>query len=825
MRKISRFFAHFYEKFVFEFKNLLGKTKRSKGRKALIRDAVLVIFIFGILCVGMISIWVITLKPPSLESFDDRILGQSAKIYDRTGTVLLYDLSQKIRRTVTPFDSISLYIKNATVAIEDERFYSHNGIEPKAILRAVFANILTLEFSQGGSTITQQVVKNSLLTNEKAISRKIKEWILAVKLERVTDKSTILNIYLNESPYGGNIYGVEEASSVYFGKPASAVSLAEAAYLAAIPQSPTRYSPYGKNFHLLEARKNTVLKKMLELNLVTEQEYNDAINEKVVFQPRNIGSIKAPHFVMYVKDYLENKYGEDLLFRGGFKVITTINYEYQQKAEQIVKDYVLKNEKNFKAENGAMVVLDPKTGQILAMVGSRDYFDKNIQGNFNVITAKRQPGSSFKPFVYTNAFNKGFLPQTPIFDVETEFNPSCNANGASTKDSCYSPKNYEGGAKGVMTLREALATSRNVPAVKLLYLSGLDDAITLARKMGVEDLLGGEVYGLSLVLGGAEVSPLQMGVGYSTIANDGVRNNAASILKIETNNGEVLEEFTPNPVEVLDPQVVRLTQDVMSDPVARAPIFGSGYFSSNYQVGIKTGTTNNSRDAWLIGYTPNITVVSWMGNNDNRPMIQKASATILAPMWKQFMDYVLETLPVEKFTPPEPPSGTTNPFILGNWQQNGNVHSELYWIDTKNPKGNPPTNPASDPQFDNWEASVLSWARNSGLGGGSVLPGTTPTQGGFVMDSPRFITPSQGSTVFANQQITITLANIPQNIASAEYYLNGSRIGSSNASPFTLSFTPSRSNGAEVENELQVILKDSFGKQSSASVLFLVSGF
>ncbi len=821
MRKFSRFFTHLYETFIFELKGFFGKTKHTRGRRALFRDATLVILIFGILSVGLVGIWVITLKPPSLESFDDRILGQSAKIYDRTGTVLLYDLSQKIRRTVTSFDSISLYIKNATIAIEDERFYSHKGIEPKAILRAVFANILTLEFSQGGSTITQQVVKNSLLTNDKAISRKIKEWILAVKLEQATDKNSILNMYLNESPYGGNIYGVEEASSVYFGKPASSVSLAEAAYLAAIPQSPTRYSPYGKNFHLLEARKNTVLKKMFELNLVSEKEYNDAISEKVVFQPRNVGSIKAPHFVMFVKEYLEQTYGEDLLFRGGFKVITTLNYEYQQKAEQIVKDYVLKNEKTFKAENGAMVVLDPKTGQILAMVGSRDYFDKNIQGNFNVITAKRQPGSSFKPFVYTNAFNKGFLPQTPIFDVETEFNPSCNASGDSTKDSCYSPKNYEGGAKGVMTLRDALAQSRNIPAVKLLYLSGLDDAITLARKMGVEDLLGGDVYGLSLVLGGAEVSPLQMAVGYSTIANDGVRNNASSILKIETNTGEVLEEYTPNPVEVVDPQAVRLTQSVMSDAIARAPIFGANYFSSTYQVGVKTGTTNSSRDAWLIGYTPSITVVSWMGNNDNRPMVQKASATILAPMWKQFMDYVLDTLPVEKFTPPEPPSGITNSFILGDWQQGGNVHSELYWINIQNPKGPSPANPASDPQFNNWETSVLSWRG----GAGSIISPANPSQGlPFGIGGAKFISPSYGSTIPAGQPISIILSNIPQNIASAEYYLNEKWIGSSAQSPFTLSFIPSRSTGAEVENELKVILKDSFGQQSSASVLFIVSG-
>ncbi|MEK9184739.1 MAG: transglycosylase domain-containing protein, partial [Patescibacteria group bacterium] len=356
---------------------------------------------------GILIIWLSNLKIPDLSSFDTRKVSQSTKIYDRTGTILLYDIHENTKRTVVPFEDISRNAKNATVAIEDPNFYSHIGIEPKAIIRAIYANITSGGYSQGGSTITQQVVKNSILTNDKTITRKLKELVLALKLERALTKEQILDIYLNEIPYGGSIYGIEEASKAYFAVDAKDLTMTQAAYLAALEQAPSYYSPFGSHRDELERRKNLVLQKMLDNGLATKDEYDKAKLEKVIFQDKNntIG-IKAPHFVFFVRDYLNEKYGDQAVLENGYKVTTTLDYTLQQKAEEIIKKDALNNAKNFNASNAALVAIDPQTGQILTMVGSRDYFDKEIDGKYNIATAHRQPGSSFKPFVYATAFNK-----------------------------------------------------------------------------------------------------------------------------------------------------------------------------------------------------------------------------------------------------------------------------------------------------------------------------------------------------------------------------------------------------------------------------------
>jgi 1A family penicillin-binding protein len=698
------------------------------------------ILIFLVSCVillsGFLLIWVSTFQIPSLDTLEERKISQSTKIYDSTGKILLYDIFQTKRRTIIPFNQISQNIKDATLSIEDKEFYTHHGFKPTAIIRAFFQNILSLSLSQGGSTITQQVVKNTILTLDKTPTRKLKELVLSLKLDRMLPKDEIFNMYLNEIPYGGSIYGVEEASETYFGKPASDVTLAEAAYLASIPQRPTYYSPYGKNKDKLEERKNLVLKEMLRDGKIDETKYNEAVNEKVTFLPKEDRGIKAPHFVMFVKEYLEEKYGQDVLEQGGLKVTTTLNYELQKKAEDVAKRYAFENKKNFNGENAAFVAIDPKTGGILSMVGSRDYFDKEIDGNFNVTTAHRQPGSTFKPFVYAESFLKGYTPDTVLFDLKTQFSVKCAPENMTSTNGCYSPENYDGKFRGPMTLRDALAQSINVPSVKLLYLAGIADSINLARSMGIQSLGDANQYGLTLVLGGGEVSLLDMTSAYGVFANDGVRNPYVSILKVEDKNGKVLEELNPKPIQVLDPEAARKISDILSDNVARSPGYGTNsplYFTGR-DVAVKTGTTNDYKDTWIIGYTPSVVVGAWAGNNNNTPMEKKVAGLIVAPMWRAFMDEVVATLPTnDQFTKPQQENSLEiKPVLRGKWQGgistitpsptggetevlSGGVHSILYWLNKDDPRGEQPRNPSDDPQFVRWEYPVRIWAQQQGL--------------------------------------------------------------------------------------------------------------
>lgn len=806
--------------FEWRIKHIFSKKGSKKKFNSTIRDIFLVAMIIGVLIATIFLVWAASLKTPDLSTFDDRLLGQSAKIYDRTGKVLLYDLSQKVRRTVVPFNTISPYIKQATIAIEDIDFYNHGGIKATSIVRAIIANIFTLEYSQGGSTITQQVVKNSLLTKNKDISRKIKEWVLAIKLERTTDKDTILNLYLNETPYGGNIYGVEEATQAYFAKKSSDLTLAEAAYIAALPQAPSLYSPYGQNKNLLVDRKNLVLKKMYENSLITEEQYTNALKEEVVFQPKTVGGIKAPHFVMFVKDYLEKKYGPELLDKGGFKVITSLDWELQQKAESIVGSYVKSNEKKFNASNGSLTAVDPRTGQILVMVGSRDYFDKEIEGNFNVATARRQPGSAFKPFVYATGFNKGMTPSTPVYDVPTQFNASCNALNVPTSSGadCYNPQNYEGGFKGLMSIRTALAESRNVPAVRILHIAGINDSIKTAESMGVQNLGTATQYGLSLALGGGEVSVLDMTSAYGVFANSGERAKTTPVLKIETNDEVVVEEFSTSTKQVIPRQTALLMNDVLSDPYARASIFGSRYFGDR-EVAIKTGTTNSSRDAWILGYTPSISVGAWMGNNNNKPMVQQASARIIGPMWKEFMDYVLTKVSDESFESPESTSSSTKPFLTGAWRGPQNeVHSELYWLNRNDVQGTAPGYNSRDPLFNLFENGVLNWASNQGsslTNSSTVNSNTTST--GFTINSPQ-----NGSSYGSNDRVTINISGFSDQTTQVEYYVNNKLIGKSTESPYSFSFIPSSIPEIEPENEIKAVATERLGKFLEAKSIFTI---
>lgn len=695
------------------------KNKRKKDNHFW-RKFLLIIAGLFLLGFGSAMIWVSTLNLPDFSAFDELKLQSSTKIYDRTGTILLYNANQNFRRTIIPYEDMGLTIKQATVAIEDDKFYQHHGIRPASIIRALLANITTGSFSQGGSTITQQIIKNTLLTREKTISRKVKEWILAIKAENIFSKDEILGIYLNQASYGGNIYGVEEASQIYFHKPSRELDNAEAAYLASIPRGPSLYSPYGSNRKSLEDRKNLVLSRMHILGMLNDGDYESAKNEIVTFAPAGQGKIKAPHFVFFVLDYLKTKYGQEAVDNSGLKVITTLDYDLEQKTETIVNTYSKAQEKSFNGSNGAAVIIDPKTGQVLTMVGSRDYFDKEIDGAFNVATAHRQPGSSFKPIVYSTAFSMGYTPETILYDVETQFNSSCE--GLSKTSKCYVPSDYNDKWRGPMTLRNALQQSINIPAVKLLYLVGIKTALQTAKNLGINNLGDGSQYGLSLVLGGAEVSPLDLTSAYSVFANEGVRRPYKFILSVTDANNNSLEEYQNEEYRVLPQQAVLTLDDVLTDNNARIPTFGANsplYFADR-PVAAKTGTTNDNKDVWTMGYTPSIVVGVWVGNNNNKPMRRITAGPSAAIMWHAIMAEALKTVPLESFPKPEPVlnQAELKPVMRGDWQAAG-PHSILQSVDPSNPLGPAPVNPAKDSQYFHWEESARKWWLDNGY---SIAP-------------------------------------------------------------------------------------------------------
>ena len=753
-----------------------------------------------VMCAGVFTAWAIVVSIPSVDNIQNRVVGQSTKIYDRTGNVLLYDVHGTMRRTEVPLDQISPNLRNATVAIEDATFYSHHGFRPLSFLRAILANVVSRGYAQGGSTITQQVVKNTLLTQDKTIIRKLKEIVLAMKLEKVATKDQILNIYLNETGYGGTIYGVEEASQYFFGKDAKDLDLAESAYMAALPQAPTRYSPHGNHRSELEARKNLVLSRMKDLNYISTDDYNSAAGEQVTFQPQSEGGIKAPHFVFYIREYLEQKYGADVVANEGLHVVTTLDYDLQQKAEATVTKFGPNMLKNFNASNEGIVAVDPKTGQVLAMVGSRDYFNNDIDGQVNVTLSHRQPGSSFKPFVYATAFEKGYTPDTVVFDVQTQFSTACSPQDV-TNDTppCYSPSNYDNAFHGPMKLRDAIAQSMNIPSVKTLYLAGIQDSIQTAVDLGITTLADAGHYGLTLVLGGGEVTLLEMTGAYSVFANDGVKNPPTGILRVEDGHGNTLEEYKQNATQVLDPQIARQVNSILSDNVARTPEFGadSPLYFHGYNVADKTGTTNDFRDVWVLGYTPGMAVGAWAGNNDNSPMQKKIAAFIIAPMWHEFFAYALSKYPSDDFVPssPDPDYASLPPVLKGEWNTNPalGIHDILFWIDKNNPRSGT-GNSQTDSQFSYWDYAVSLWAQQQVASSTSMFSGSIPGAGGGAPTSAGFAiaAPPQGSVIPHGQSFqALVSANATLGIKSVAYYLNNTFVGISNQPPYVVAIQPS----------------------------------
>ncbi len=607
-----------------------------------ITDAALILLIVAI---GFVS-WIYYSQTPAASQLANRRISETSAIYDRSGQHVLYEMHGEENRKIISHDTIPDSMRIATIATEDSGFYRHYGIDPLAIARAAKVNLKSGAIMQGASTITQQLARSAFLTSERTIKRKFLEAVFAIKIERHYSKDEILDQYLNEVPYGSNTYGVETASLTFFGKSAKDLTLDEAALLAAMPKAPSYYSPYSTHRKELVLRQKNVLKRIEELELASSEEVEAALKVDTISKVKSISQpIVAPHFVFFVLDQLENKYGKEFVQTGGLKIYTTIDLEMQKLGEEVVAKGAQKNISRG-ASNAALVAVDPKNGEILAMVGSKNFYDKAVDGEVNVAISPRQPGSSFKPFAYAAAFMQGYEPETLILDARTNFGPG-GANGGD-----YIPRNYDGKFHGLLPMRSTLAMSLNVPAVKVLYLAGINRTIDLAQSMGITTLNDRKRYGLSLVLGGGEVKLLDMTSAFSVFATEGLRNPVHPIMRIENRKGNFVEGGQTNTQRVLDVQIARKINSILSDNKARTPIFGprSPLVLDGKTVAAKTGTTSQFRDAWTVGYTPSIAVGVWAGNNDNRPMHAGADGVfVAAPIWHEYMTKILAEKSNETF--------------------------------------------------------------------------------------------------------------------------------------------------------------------------------
>lgn len=621
------------------------------GKKTTIRAfAGLVTLILGIGLAVFGIYWFVLKDLPSPTKLSSGSLPQSTHIYDRNGK-LLYTIYANKNSQFIPLSQIPQNVQEATIAIEDKDFYRHGAIDPRGITRAAVSTIFHKQV-QGGSTLTQQLVKNTLLTPEQTIPRKIKEVALSFATEALYPKNKVLEMYLNQVPYGGTAWGIEAAAQTYFGKHAKDLTLAESALLAGLPEAPTTLSPYGSHPELAKRRQEEVLRKMKEQGYITEAE-----RKKAAAQPLNYhqlsNDMKAPHFVLYVKDLLVKKYGEHMVEEGGLEVKTSLDLTIQEYAQATVAAEVKKLEGNH-VGNGAALITNPGTGEVLAMVGSRDYYDIDHDGNVNVTIALRQPGSSIKPLNYAVGLIKGYTAATPFVDRAICFN--------SPGQPPYCPHNYDGKFHGVVQMRYALGNSLNIPAVKMLKANGMEAFIATASAMGITSFQDPSRYGLSLTLGGGEVSMTEMATAFGVFANDGYRIDLHPILKVTDSSNKVIEVYDPpsSPIfgtKVLPTGVAFIISNMLMDNNARLLEFGPSSelkIGNGQPVSVKTGTTNDFRDNWTIGYTPNILVATWVGNNDNTPMGGLTSGiTGAAPIWHKLMTYMLDGKPAKQPTKPD----------------------------------------------------------------------------------------------------------------------------------------------------------------------------
>lgn len=785
-------------------------------KKSMFRRISKYLFFTFAVCVLVFTIFILVLEMglPDPKQLTNRQVHQSTKIYDRTGTNLIYEIFSEKKRTVISLDDLPSYVINATLAVEDKNFYSHHGIAWKSLARAVVSDVLRLKSGRGGaSTLTQQLVKNAIVGNERSLTRKLKEALLALKIERTYSKKEILELYFNEIPYGSTNYGIEAASVNYFGTHAKNLSIAQATTIAALPQAPTRYL---NHIDQLTTRRDYILNIMVTQGFITKEEATHAQQEKIEIS-RDFGGAVAPHFVLMIKEQLTETFGEQTVDQGGLSVITSLDLAKQKIAEEEVTKGVTNNRKNYNAYNAALISLDVRSGEILAYVGSADFhatsslpvgcnpgvsckFDSKV----DVVRKQRQPGSSFKPFVYLAGFMKGFTPETILYDVVTSFR-----GPNEIKD--YTPHNYDLKERGPVTIRKALQGSLNIPAVKMLYLVGVDSMLELAKQFGYSTFDDKSRFGLSLVLGGGEVTLADHTAAYATLARGGVYLPIVSILKVSGSDGVALFENKPLPgKQVADNDAVATISNVLSDNASRAYVFGA---NSPLQLGdrpvaAKTGTTNDYHDGWVMGYTPSIATGVWAGNNDNTPMNKAGGSLAGGTIWNGFMKRSLEGTPIEQF-PPLPPPKTDKPVLLGNDPSYEEIeidsisgkratsftpdalrikkkfftgHSILFSVNKDDPKGPAPSDPTQDPQFGNWEKGIREWATKQGL----VLE-TPPTEyddthTGADQPTVSIVSPTQGQSVERIAKISVSTSGV-NGISGVKYFVDNVFMGESTAFP------------------------------------------
>lgn len=820
---------------------LIPKTAR-KTFRAKIGWLILVCVVFGFLFMTVMVAWV-SRDLPDPDKLTDRKVAQSTKIYDRTGEHILYEVFADQKRTIVELDQVPKNLVNGVIATEDAQFYLHSGIQWKSFVRAIVYGIFTSKRISGTSTLTQQLVKNAILTTERSYVRKLKEIILSIRLEQKYSKDQILKIFFNEIPYGSTNYGVESASQSYFGKHVSDLNLAESSTLAGLPQAPSKFL---NDMAALKQRRDFVLRRMFEEGYITEQEKTSAQAEPLTLS-RSFGDIKAPHFVLYVKEKLVEMFGEQAVDTGGLKVITTLDWNKQEIAEKSVRD-AEERLKEGQADNASLVALDPKTGQILAMVGSRDFYNEDIKGQFNVATlGKRQPGSSFKPIIYAAAFEKGYTPDTILFDVKTNFAVSGNV---------YEPQNYDLKDRGPVTMRQALQGSLNIPAVQTLYLVGAKKGVEFAGKMGYSTLSEGE-FGLSLVLGGGEVKLIDHVNAYGIFANSGIKYNVESILQVDDSIGEKLYQWkSKNGENVLSEKITATISNVLSDDASRAYVFGAGGVLTlpGRPVAVKTGTTNNYRDAWTVGYTPSLVAGVWVGNTNNKEMKKgDGGSKMAAPIWNQFMRESLKDTAVEEF-PPLPENDTTKPILRGSNgggitleidKVNGKIatsstppgyiiertyvpgHSVLHYVIKDDPRGPAPADPSEDPQYFIWEKAIQDWVTrkketNPDWNVSFEEPPTEYDDVDGLISAPSLdvFSPTPSSTLNSRQIDVSVRAVAPRGITKVTYKIDDKYIGVIKKYPFDLSYYYyDLQNGVHV---LSVVAEDDLGNRADQIIPFIL---
>ncbi|OGE19454.1 hypothetical protein A2967_01695 [Candidatus Daviesbacteria bacterium RIFCSPLOWO2_01_FULL_41_32] len=823
----------------------------------------LLFIVIGTLLIVFTGVIFFATQIPNPSDLSSREIAAATKIFDKKGE-LLYDIYQDQNRTPVKLTEIPEYVKQATIAIEDKDFYKHGGFSIVGISRSVF-DLVFYRRVEGGSTLTQQLVKNALLSGERTLTRKLKEFILAIQVERAYTKDQILEMYLNEIPYGGTAYGIEAAANLYFGKSAKDLNLAEASLLAGLPQRPSVYSPYGTRPELSKARQKEVLNRMVDDKYITSDQAKFASDEPLTYRTgRSEQGFKAPHFVLYVKEKLIEQFGDKMVESGGLRVTTTLDYELQKKVEEIIKKEI-ENLSGAKVGNGAAIVLDPKTGQILSMVGSKDYFGDSLpagcsegvtctfEPNYNVAIRPRQPGSATKPIAYSKALEKGYTAAQVYADVRTEFPGGDRPS--------YTPVNYDGQFHGPVQMRYALGNSYNIPAVKNLAMVGVKDVLDLGFKMGITTWEPSEenvnAVGLSLVLGGKEVRLLDLVSAYSVFANQGRQFDPTSILKVTDSKGKTLFEFRQTEGrKIIDPGIAFIISDILADNGARTAAFGSNSVLNipGKTVAVKTGTTDQKRDNWTVGFTPSVAAGIWVGNNDNSVMspVVASGVTGASPIWNKIMQAALAGKQNEPFEKPANVIQAEVDGLMTGRPHGGSPTRREYFVAGTEPKGESGTyqrqkvcksNPhrlandgedseekdvvvlqENDPTGANkWQTGIDQWvltAPNPLLVGAtrgcSGVPGFTAGTGGVI----EIVNVGNGANVPRVFDV-LARANSPAGVKKVIWLIDGAQKSSQTTEPFALHVEfPVGDKGSHT---ITVTLEDNNGGIFSSSIGVTVS--